>query len=557
MNRLILGGSLMLLALMGCGGTGQDDGTVSPAAQIRGVAVDGYLSGAFCFLDINEDYRRNAFEPSTLTDADGYYSYNPNTDTNYCADTATSDEKNYCLSSLAAVSEAPLRCRGGYDVLTEEPFQGTLSARVDVNLAGTVENVVISPLTTLLATAVNDAEKNQLLDALNVSSESELSVDYIANRSASLVQTALRLQKIAQVLAEPIRATHDGDDDALVEPVSQIYEAMTDHILANNTTDIQTVLSDAAVLSDIAQAAESLFVASLTAVEDEDSAGTTAIVETDNRNRSGTRATQILEVANQLCVDTDNNGAFSDAELNRCGRSVEVLVKKAVEELNETTLPAVDESIERAVTCLTSSDCDPLLQVLGEENFDLTALQADDFTSGSGAATAATIADDATPFTNLAGMSLRVNDPDNTVPTENKHARLELYFGEGATSTSGTLTACVRYIDGSGASEPNRATDEDLENGDTRGSYVTGTWQLLGQSGYSVVLNLSITPTSTPYTAIMKSAGSNSDGQLVYRFDFDDDLENWLSVNGIQSAPTSVPTTSDECRERFNTVSDS
>lgn len=556
MKRLNLGLSVMMLALVGCGGVGQDDGTVTDPAQIRGVAVDGYLAGALCFLDVNENYERNSFEPTTLTDADGYYSYNPNTDTNYCADTATSDQANYCLSALAAVENAPLRCRGGYDVLTEEPFQGTLSARIDVSLAGTVENVVISPLTTLIATAANEAEKSQLLDALNVTSEADLAVDYIANRSATLVQTALGLQKMAQVLAEPIRATHDADDDATVEPVSQVYEAITDHILANNTSDLQTILSDASVLNDIAQAAENLFVSSLRDVGDDDSAGATAIVEGDNRTRSGERATQILQVADQLCSDTDTNGVFSDEELNRCGRGVEVLVKKAVEELDQTTLPAADTSIDRAVTCLTSSDCDSLLQVLGTDNFDLTGLQADDFTSGAAAAAAATVASDATPFTNLAGMSLRVNDPDNIIPSENKHARLELFFGEGSSSTSGTLTACVRYIDGAGASDPNRATDDDLENGDTRGSYVTGTWQILGASGYSVVLNLSITEGSKPYTAIMKSAGSNTDGQLVYRFDFDEGLEDWVSVSGLVSSPDSVPTTSTLCRERFNTISD-
>lgn len=563
MNRFKRSISAIVLAvlgaggLVGCGGTGQDDGTARNSADIRGVAVDGYLVGAFCFLDLNENYKRDSFEPTTLTDSQGYYSYNPNTETNYCADTATSDQANYCLSAFAAASNAPLRCRGGYDVLTEEPFRGTLSARIDVSLDGTVSNVVISPLTTLLSTAATEAEKNQLLDALNITSESDLQVDYIANRSAALVQTALRLQKIAQVLAEPIRATHDGNDDASVEPVSQVYEALTDYILANSTNDIQTLFSDETALRTVAQNAENLYVSALSRVKDDDSAGTTAIVETSNRSRSGARATQILQVANQLCADTDNNGVFSDEELNRCGRGIEVILKKAVEELDETTLPSADSSIDRAVTCLTTSACDSLLQILGANNFDLSALQANSFNSGAEAAAAATVAGDATPFSNLSGMSLRVNDPDNSVPSENKHARLELYFGQGATSTGGTLTACVRYIDGAGASDPNRATDEDLENGDTRGSHVTGTWQLLGTSGYSVVLNLSITPGSKPYTAIMKSAGSNANGQRVFRFDFDEGLEDWLSVNGLEAAPNPVPTTSADCRSRFNTVSDS
>ena len=40
------------------------------------------------------------------------------------------------------------------------------------------------------------------------------------------------------------------------------------------------------------------------------------------------------------------------------------------------------------------------------------------------------------------------------------------------------------------------------------------------------------------------------------RFDFDEGLEDWVSVSGLVSLPDSVPTTNALCRERFNTVSD-
>lgn len=328
-----------------------------------------------------------------------------------------------------------------------------------------------------------------------------------------------------------------------------------DHISANNVTDIQSVLSDEATLSDIAQAAENRFVSALTAAEDEDSAGTSAVVDSDPLARSAARATQLLQLIDQVC-----DGSVTDLSvtaLSQCGRSVEVLVKKMVEEFDEASNSTTDDSIGNAISLLTGPGCDTLLTVLGTDNFDLSALQADDFTSCAAAAAAGAIAADATRFTNLAGMSLRVNDPDNTVPAENKHGRLELYFEADASGTGGPLTACIRYIDGVGASDPNRVTDDDLENGDTRGSHVSGNWQVLGNSGYSVVLNLSITSGSTPYTAIVKSAGSNGNGQQVFRFDFDGGLEDWVSVNGLVNAPSEIPSTSEACRTRFNTVSDS
>jgi len=540
--------------LFGCGGTGQDDGVVRTASTIRGVAVDGYLASATCYLDENENFKRDAFEASAITDIEGYYTFNPNSGIDYCGSTATEDQAQHCLQSLSNVNQAPLRCEGGYDILTEEPFEGTLSTRISVTVGTAVENVVVSPLTTMYASATTDSERAQVLDALNVTSETELSVDYIANRDSSLLQTALRIQKMAQVLAEPIRATHDSSAEAKVDPVGQVYEALVNYIVDNSETDISTVLTDTTALASVASSAESLFIAAEQIADEDFTAGTN--VTTANRNLSSQRAVQVVQVATALCSDQDSDNSFSDAEMKGCARATEVVLKKVVEELEETTLIS-DSSIDTAVSCLTSSSCNDLLQVLGTDNFDLGAIQEDDFSVPAQTAISATIPTDATAFSSLAGSSLRVNDPDNAIPAETKHARLELYFGEGSTTNSGSLTACIRYIDGTGFDNPNRTTDDDLEDGDTRGAFVTGNWRILGSSGYSVLLNLSITETSEPYSAIVKSAGTNSNGIQVFRFDFDEGLEDWLSVNGVENQPNPLPTTNTLCRERFNNVVDS
>ncbi len=560
-SNIFLFCTMMLVGLSGCGGTGQDEGRISTStSNIQGVAIDGYLAGSLCYLDLNENFKRDAFEPSALTDAQGYYSYNPGTDVDYCRADASSSEQVHCLQTALSVEGAPLRCRGGYDVALEVPFEGTLSTTVDITAGVLVQDTVVSPLTTLLSSATTSAQREQIFDALNVTSESELAIDYIENRNSELVELAIKVQKISQILAEPIKATHSADeDDPVIDPVGQIYEAMVDYIIDNTETDIVNVLSNATVLSTVAQTAESLYLQAARNVEDDDtnttSAGNTASVSNQNRDQAAQRARQVNEVASAVCSGRVSSETFTVLELNGCLRATEVVVQKALGELDDATITQ-DNSIDTAVTCLTSASCETVIGALSENNFDITQVSRNDFSDPSSAASDAALPSSTVAFNGLAGQSLRINDPDNVVPDRRKHGRIELYFGTSSSTSSGPLSACIRYIDGDGAASPNAVDDSDLSNGDTRGAYVAGNWQLLG-TGFSVLLQLNITDSSDPYEAIMKSVGINSQGQTVFRFDFDDALEDWLSVEGIVAVPDNQPTSDAACRERFNTVVDS
>src|ERR1043165_6280407 len=68
--------------LASCGGGGGDAGTTSASTaataaaaaqtQLHGVVVDGYVQGATVFLDLNNNQRRDAGEPTAeATGADG------------------------------------------------------------------------------------------------------------------------------------------------------------------------------------------------------------------------------------------------------------------------------------------------------------------------------------------------------------------------------------------------------------------------------------------------------------------------------------------------------
>ncbi|SBT15558.1 hypothetical protein VCE7224_04357 [Vibrio celticus] len=65
--------SIALIAgcLTACGGGGGGSNTSAPAPQTRtlqGVAIDGYISGATAFLDINYNGVLDEGEPSSVTD---------------------------------------------------------------------------------------------------------------------------------------------------------------------------------------------------------------------------------------------------------------------------------------------------------------------------------------------------------------------------------------------------------------------------------------------------------------------------------------------------------
>ena len=69
---LIAGG----LTACGGGGGGGSSSTSAPAPQtktLQGVAIDGYISGATAFLDINYNGVLDEGEPSSITDHEGSY----------------------------------------------------------------------------------------------------------------------------------------------------------------------------------------------------------------------------------------------------------------------------------------------------------------------------------------------------------------------------------------------------------------------------------------------------------------------------------------------------
>ena len=579
--------ALILTVLTACGSSDQDQGSVSLSSkQINGVSVDGYLAGATVFADYDGDGVRDSFEPSATTDSDGYFSYNPLTETDYCASTASDLEQASCLKVSSDTTNVTIRSIGGYDKSTGEQSTARLAVKATLSASG-AQQVLISPLSSVIA-AANDNQKANLLTALDIS-EDDLTTDFLSatkgvqssnstdrDHAAELLRKAVAMQSVVSAIANRLQDqyTEVGNNDKLASDAgAYVYKALAGVVLTANSVD--DVLSSSTHLSSVATAAQVTLRSDYTAKEITlPSAISSTVLDT-----VGARATQVNSVINT--VFTNNLSTVNLDNVNAGLRAIGVIATK----VNNETLGTSDTSIDTAVSLFNSNSTirNAVITALNSDQYDLSTLVDDDFTDTAGLAAKATLSDDTSGFTAgggstdaasvLSGKSLRVNNPDNAIPSKYKHGRIEFYFGTTTGKTkSGPLTACIRYIEGTAASDPDgtasgAANDADLKavNGDknnnTRGTYATGTWELLDDTGYRMQLNLKITDSGSPYHTRITSV-NGAEGRRAFKFNFAGSDSNkrsdaeWLSVDGVSDAPSTLPTTNAACKQRLTDVPD-
>jgi hypothetical protein len=188
--------SLMLLNATGCGDSEGQDTQDDGATSFTGMVIDGRVARGFVWVDTDDDSIIDTYEPYAYTDADGYYSYNPLTNTNYCDIDLDHD---YCLNTAMVEGDFAIKIAGGVDLSTGEPFKGIMTLNSNLDDAKEVEQQVaqatdessskpafipvISPLTSLAgsgtATEKADALTKLGLEDIDESNVEELlSTDY-------------------------------------------------------------------------------------------------------------------------------------------------------------------------------------------------------------------------------------------------------------------------------------------------------------------------------------------------------------------------------------------
>ena len=195
--------------LAGCGGGTEED---SPApTPVSGKMVDGYVSGATVFCDLNGNGTLDAGEGSTTTSATGDF-------------------------VLAAGCSAKLVGSGGTDMATGHAFTGRMQAP-----AG---STVITPLTTLLATSTLTAP--QLATLLGLPAGTDVRTADPANgQNAELQKKTLAVQQVMSNLTK-LLAEKTGSTDT-----STLYASVAAGVAATLVTAAAspTASTDAPLIS--------------------------------------------------------------------------------------------------------------------------------------------------------------------------------------------------------------------------------------------------------------------------------------------------------------------
>lgn len=551
-----------LIGLSGCGGTGQDNGSPSGfSQQFSGVVVDGYLARATVFIDSNNNGTRDAWEAWAFTDNDGYYSYNPNTETDYCASDATAQQQQYCLISNVAYSNVVIRIDAGYDVITGEPFLGQMSRRVNAEVQEEVSNSVVSPITSLLSNVESTSDRTALLSSLNIDEE-DLDVDYFntdgnGGVDASLLSTALKIHKVVTVLSDRLTDTYVeiGEDFGTPNDASSaVYPNLAEQII-NAGTDLDLALADEATLVSTLDAAESSLREVYERKEFDLPVDMGSLTNPGAFERVVEVASEFSTVVNSLIDVNDTNFNLEDATGST--RALESLVIKTVNEGSTS-----DSSIENVISFFnvnqeeTEALVDTLLATLSLESADIGTLSQNDFSgsdfdSAEEVIEAGSLGESVTPFTQVGGLQLRVSDLDlGSGPSDADDSEVEFYFNGVTGDLEGAFSACVKHIDGADV------ISGTLGEGNTRGELVDGFWSLLGAregdvESYSLLITLTFL--GTTYQAIMKPAGLETINNIEYnsiRFDNDGELNTWHSELGFTEF-ASIPDTNDACQQRL------
>ncbi len=540
-----------------CGGTGQDNGTESTFNQeFSGLAIDGYLARSLVFLDTNNDGTRNAWEPFAFTDDEGYFSFNPNTNVDYCRENASVSEAEFCLRTNSERTDLVIRIDGGYDVLTGEPLLGQLSRRINNTSTNNVNSVIISPVSSLVAN-LSTEQSSRVLQNLGLTSD-DLDVDYLNTDGSSsvdsqLLNVSLKIHKVVTVLSDRLVDTYTeiGDERGTPNDASSfVYSALANQLLEDNV-DLNQAVGNSSAMANVLDQAEAQLREVYRRRDFDLPADLGDASNTQSFDRVIDVTGQVVQVIDAV-ISSDELDITSDEAKGR-SRAIESIVIKAVNERG------LDSTIESATQFFTNTENEDLvnilLNVLISDRVDLVSLSrndfaGDDFDSAEEIEEISLLPDDAAPFTQVGGLQLRVSDLDlGSAPDRLRDAEIEWYFNGSETDISGSFSACVKFIEDANV-------DGSLGEGNTRGELVDGFWSLLGSSSENVEsFNLLITVTllGTTYQAIIKQAGTDTVGGVNYqlfRFDNGDDIDQWHSLEGMIPID-SIPTTNEACEARL------
>lgn len=536
-NCKVFASALALAAALGAAGCGSSDKQDQPKGDTSRVVsarvIDGYLVRATVWADLNGNGELDSFEPRAFTDNDGYVSYNPLTETDYCAADAGTALARHCLRLVGVAEDQSvlIRVRGGYDSATGLPFKGMLTLRTSDLEPG--QPLVVTPLTSLLAEADAEAPSTRagvdsILDLLRKAGIIADAADVGADPFGGQLQLFIVTQLLEAI---------DGATGVLTKTMGKGVPSFN--------PDVHSQLAFAEIMAFVTKLTDADFIASLKSQEAAEALlngfvqrVVTLYPELSSVNTSALVAVLAKRIS-QLATISDlvRNlplEQLSEQERNALARSFALALERVRNNPN-------DAEIDNLIAWLTNQIGEP---ALGDDvDVSLLINASIDPNSNTLSAQATLPADVRSVFASVVNTSFGVS-----VNKSDERGAALVYVSGDAGAAAGTVTVCVRYQDDSG----------DFDTGskdDPNGALLLGgNWSLLDSR--TLVLTVNVVGGARPL--MIKGIGANG-GERTYRFDFGSDLTDWSGTAPTAFAPGDVPTNDQECRsvliEKFGPVS--
>jgi len=589
--------ALAILSTAGCSDGESQDMQQEDATSFTGLVVDGRVARGFVWVDTNENGEIDTFEPYAYTDATGYYSYNPETNTNYCEDV----NHQYCLKTGMVEGDFTIRITGGVDLSTGEPFTGIMTLNANLDDAKEVEQQVsemsgsdtskpdfipvVSPLTTLTQN-LSATEKVDLLTKLGIEGVDETNVE--------------------ELLSTDFTNLSSEDDNAETGELSE--QTLTNMNLYNTAFEYQKTIEGMTTLinsnfknngidyaEDIGGPALSIVVAnayneSIAAYSESEASAVSTLSTSTNRSTkslggtvgsiiSNTMATLRVRINTTILTSvvsstlTISISRYSQTGSNASEFEATILARQTYystlaelsDELASNSLTTAEGSfsiLENVATQVQSSEFLAAAEAVVEDGNTLDIKQlSNDLSAGKTIAEAianATLA--RAPEAGEAGIWAQRVLSMSGKSEEGERGRIMFFFGgEQASSTEGDISICYAY----------NANDNDE---DITSVLLTGTWQELNSRGIVQINNDLVSFTvkalkqapipETEYASYLglgdTSVSPDSTTNYAHlRFVNDGSQEVWFSDIAVEDTTdtqdfgllesVSIPTTAAEC----------
>lgn len=556
----------MALGLAGCGTEQQDGGNGNNSGRsggdsnsLHGVVVDGPVTRATVFFDVNNNLRKDSFEPSALTDNNGYFNADQSRNIYYCDNSPFASLPNYtfvnrpefCLEiNLALVAsltaETNLIVTGGYDLYTGEPFTGSMSMPLGQSAANAAfGGIAITPLSSLMSNVTNGDNAGNatgflaFLASHGLDENTDLNVNYLDpadpegdgqadNFEAVKHQFAITylMHKMVVIMTHWAETHYPeiGTDDKLPNDISslvyqQMHNFLADDQNAVNTAidtikaDITKLYTDAAITAPATPASADIY----ELYGDWDSISSAITIAFGN------------SISNISLGNLGVNLTFANVKARV--RGVEVVVAKILQ-------GADNASIANAINALNNpAYLENLKGNLADGgNINFTQLVEYD---GSDFATASALAKDTTGSSlqsELAGQSLTFTSNTATI-----NSSAAIFFSGEKGDTKGNIHLCLKY------------SDDNNSKYHLEGDYISGTWETLPALNNTVMLDLNYLGRRS---AVLKKIGENDDGSIDYRFEFADKITKFSSDQDLAATPagTVIPNTHQTCQSYLSAM---